>query len=173
MMCVDKIFTFIIAIAFILGGCTSDMANKNVKILIGGGPGTDFCLFELVSENVFEVTLCSIKTFDMQEADFIDEIIDVKRLNFLRQSDNIWSLIKNIEDNGTNEKFYFPVDDVSYVWAIIDGKMYWSIYVSDFDKENYFSQYVNKNLLSLAYKLIELSPVQVGGEHNPLKIPNN
>jgi hypothetical protein len=197
------IFTaFIVIILLVLGGCVSNMPElpptRDVRIWFGIGEG-EFTLFELVGENVFDVTLLGDMSnsffvskrnrFDESRLDeFINSapglsglritsegwfrrIISRGRLDFQQQSDVIWELIDNVVENGPNKEFerLSFSGDFNLFFAIIDGEMYWSLY--DIKSNPIFPEYVNDELLLLAYELIDLSPIPVGGAANPLKTP--
>jgi len=89
-----------------------------------------------------------------------------------RQSNEVWNLIENVIEYGTRE--YKSPDyhgHFGYVWAIIDGKTYWSHIWHDiiddlFDPQNPLSAsgdpYTNRELLLLVNALIDLSSIQWG-----------
>jgi len=94
---------------------------------------------------------------------------------------DIQKLVESVVRNGSDGEFArtpFVRGHLPHVWAIIDGNLYWSYYTSDFREEarrnrqffglraeRDFRQYKNHELLTLAYRLIDLSPIPIGGEH--------
>jgi len=205
----SKIMAFAVAIVFALTltACNSYEVpeyrlNRDVRILFGGrGMGT-FTLFELTSENTFEVIrfnsgftqrrdVSAERIFDESILDdfaskspWLSNILSVDftenyshyvrtygnwgelRLS-RRQADIVWDLIENIANNDADRKFETVPGDgrFGYVWAIIDGEMYWSYYLwpaHEIDEHSRFYPFVNPNLMPLAYELIDLSPAPFG-----------
>ena len=109
---------------------------------------------------------------------FVREIIDKGEAEFSQQQwDDIWYLVENISSNDADRAFeWAPVHGLPYVWAIIDGSFYWSLLYINIDNASRahrrtISPFINNDLILLAYELIHLSPVLVGGEHNPVIWP--
>jgi len=94
-----------------------------------------------------------------------------------QQWDNIWHLVENIASNDADGAFdWAPVHGLPYVWAIIDGSFYWSLFHLSIDDSprryrREINPFINRDLMLLANELIYLSPVLVGGEHNPVIWP--
>jgi len=192
----SKIIILIITVLFILTGCTSTMpvntAPRDVRILIDGGPYSYSTLFELMDEKVFEVastsshiswisinnvanepgrrrsTINSISSSGIRERD---------KFELLEEYSNIiWGLIENVATNEADITFEWKpilgLADYIYVQAIIDGRMYWSVWHPDIDNApdywlDELHEYVNRDLLLLTYELIDLSPIQVLAELEP------
>ena len=82
-----------------------------------------------------------------------------------RQLNNVLELVENVVRHRADREFErapFLSDEAHrYVWAIIDGEMYWSLYSSNINADilSRHSAYVNRNLLLLTYYLIDLSPI--------------
>ena len=80
-----------------------------------------------------------------------------------RQLNNIWELTANVVSGGS-EMFYGPGEGFShFVWAIIDGEMYWSLYGRDVNvASSYHSahlmEFINMDLVLLTYYFIDLLP---------------
>jgi len=97
------------------------------------------------------------------------------------QLNTVWRLIENIVEGDLDREFeWSPISGhIDYVWAIIDDNMYWSLYdsnINDTSRANrewrqWTQGYVNRELLLLTYELINLSPITVGGERNPIMTP--
>jgi len=89
-----------------------------------------------------------------------------------RQSNTVQRLIRNVARGEANTEFYGLESwsgNFLWVWAIIDGEMYWSLYIEDVhsirvqsDDPEY--RYFNRDLLLLTYELINLSPIDLGLE---------
>ena len=160
-----KLFLPIVLITPMFCGCNADESTiKSVKLLIGGGPGVDFCLFEINVEGIVSVTSCTINNTDISSEEFIGEVLEKKSFK-LSESDKKF-IVDEILKISENE----PIDavnitDTNEITALINDKLYRSTY-------NYYNDMnYDKNLAELAYKLVELSPIQVGGEHNPITVP--
>ena len=94
-------------------------------------------------------------------------IIQEEKMNLSAyQLTDVLQLVENIARRRTDREFEFaPVlGHTPYVWAIINGNMYWTYYTGDVrNLSREIRRYVNNDLLALAYKLIELSPIPVFG----------
>ena len=91
-------------------------------------------------------------------------------------------LVEKVVRGGEDGDFKRPsltTGNLPFVWAIIDGNNYWSFYLYDFRQESWiyrwldgrrnaqdYRPYMNNQLLSLAYRLIDISPVPIGDEFN-------
>jgi len=73
-------------------------------------------------------------------------------------------LARNVTTHAEQEFVHPPIRGrITFVWVLIDGKMYWSMYLPHLDLiERDEREFFNRDLLLLAYELIELSPVPVG-----------
>jgi len=107
-------------------------------------------------------------------------IISNERLYLSRaQMNTLRRLIRNVTRRKPDREFEglsFESNFIEYVWAIIDGEIYWSLYHPNIDesqREDLRYQYLNRDLLMLTYELIKISPVPVGGEWNPLETPRD
>lgn len=153
-----------------LGGCNADESSIiPVKMLIGGGWSTDYCLFEIDEKGTIDVTSFIPKDFDIRQEDIIEKILERKTFK-LSSADK--KLVADLILVITKKKPKKVVDDANIIIALIENKMYSSTYDGDFTI-NYDTKNYNKDLARLAYKLVELLPIQVGGEHNPLTVPEN
>ena len=160
-----KLLLPILIIIPLLCSCNNDETLVNpVKILVGGGPGVDFCLFEIYNNGTVVTTSCDINSYDIREDNFIEEILEKKSFK-LSSSDKkmIADLIVRITEDMPIEEI--SVLDANEITALINDRFYHSTY-DYYNERNY-----NKNLAELTYKLVELSPVKVGGEHNPIRAP--
>jgi len=102
------------------------------------------------------------------------------------QVENVWRLIGNILQSEPSDEFT-GVSAVSgyltYVFVIIDDNMYWSwAYSHAFDNitrrvrrewEQKFAPFINRDVLLLAYELINLSPHSIYLEGGPISVINN
>ena len=202
-MCFSKKLNIIIAIiiVIILGGCSFNRAvtiNREeaaIKILIDG-THMNPTLFEIVDENVIKVSridgvlefirfsgTTTMHPFLEYTDGFSTTELGQQSLS-QQQLDVVWGLIENVVANGPDRAFrWLELDGPSaYVWMIVNGQTYWSFYhpniytTYDIDIDPWYyraHQYINRNLLLLTYKLIELSPVPVGGENRPLQTPRD
>ncbi|MCL2286025.1 MAG: hypothetical protein FWC32_06615 [Firmicutes bacterium] len=104
------------------------------------------------------------------------------------QSDRITNMIGNVAKGRVDNEFRRPsgmFGEFIYVWMIIDDNMYWSLYEPTIDAFDNFDratrrsvrrrlrEYTNSNVLNLAYELVDLSPILVGWEHDPLQTPSS
>jgi len=89
-----------------------------------------------------------------------------------RQSDTIQRLIRDVARGEADTEFYGSPEQIIagnhlWIWMIIDGEMYWSLYSNDINaaqrhpEHSFVSRYFNRNLLLLAYELINLSPIDL------------
>ena len=148
----------------LLCGCNIDESTINpVKVLVGGEPGEDFCLFEINKEGIVVATSCTINHTDISRENFIEEILEKKSFK-LSGSDKklIVDLILWITENDPIEEII--ITDANEITALINNRFYHSTY-NYYDAMNY-----DKNLAELTYKLVELSPIQVGGKHNSIMV---
>ena len=162
-----KSFFLIILSTLLLCGCNVNESRINpIRLLIGGSPGVDFCLFEINAEGIVSATSCTINDTDISNDEFMGEIFEKKSFK-LSESDKklIIDLILRITENEPIDKI--NITDANEIVALINNKLYHSTY-GYYNTMNY-----DKNLAELAYKLVELSPIQVGGDHNPLTVPQN
>ena len=89
------------------------------------------------------------------------------------QLQEILILVDNVASNNGDREFHLGRPSLGYnpyVWAIINGNVYWTFYdrVEHFyhngQPREHLIEYANFDLLELAYKLVDLSPLPVGGE---------
>jgi len=98
-----------------------------------------------------------------------------------QQLASIWNRIDEVITDNNDSEFQWVEHILGhnyYVWAIVDEISFWSFYERDFnagdrDWRRTMELYINRELLLLAYELIDLSPIPVGNEHNPLRTPNS
>ena len=191
-----KATLFVFLVMLLMGGCSPRMTEpfepRDIKILMGGRFDTHYTLVELVDENLLKVTVftsygSSAHDFDTAFDDsvlesFVDKFGNVigrggmitnwvyatdERTLSQRQLNNIWRLAENVVNGGVSEEFEtVSTAFLIYVWAVIDGEMYWSIYTDDINDTSliidyWAKDYYNKELLNLIYYLIDLSPIQI------------
>ena len=158
---IKLLFPFALIVSLLCGCNIDESTISPVKVLVGGGPGVDFCLFEINKEGIVVATSCTVNNTDISGKNFIKEILEKKSFK-LSGSDKklIADLILQITENDPIEEISFL--DVNEITALINNQFYHSTY-DYYDAMNY-----DKNLAELTYKLVELSPIQVGGEHNPI-----
>jgi len=152
--------------------------DKLIVTLFSLGWRSDFAVLE---ENVFNERLlddfrAKFWRFPMNLEDrspgLVRVIIEKETIELSQSQLNaIWRLIENVVDGEADREFELaPVlGHIDYVWAIVDGYTYWSLYESNVDSTGNRNQisrewhqfivpYVNRDLLLLVYRLIELSP---------------
>ena len=162
-----KLIFISLCIMFLMGGCFSDVPiTQNVKLLIGFGSGMDFCLINIDENGIAEYISCSINNADLRNENIVDEIYEKKEIRFSNKSKTIINEL--IQEILTNE----PIGEV-----VSDGGVKVMVLIKD---EEYLStyhesggRYYDKNVANLAYKLVELAPLNVGGNVNPLRVPND
>jgi len=91
-----------------------------------------------------------------------------------RQTNTVQRLIRNVASGEADMEFASPLFSrglFRWVWAIIDGEMYWTMYTGYLvdnlvspDHFEYRAFKFNHDLLLLAYELIDLSPIDLGLE---------
>jgi len=122
----------------------------------------------------------SILNFTIPHVEYPYEIVDEGTLELSEeQLENIKNLIGNIARSRVDREFERPKNvwgRLTYVWVIIDGNIYWSLYESNIDileqkLHRYINPYVNRDVLLLAYELIDSSPITIGWESSPLRMP--
>gem|GEM_PF-6787275 len=153
-----------LCIILLLAVCSSGVPiTQNVKMLIGFGPGMDFCLINIYENGTVEYTSCSIINANLRNENIVREVY-VKKAIRLSNNDRtiINELIQGILDKKPIKEIV--VDDAVEVRALIRDEVYLSVY---YDTIGYY----DKNVAGLAYKLVELAPINVGGDHNPLRVP--
>ena len=137
-----------------------------------------------LSDKVFDITQLDdfiskaprIETTIHVFGDSHNEVIDEWLIELSQeQLESVKRMVRNIARNREDREFEWVsgmLGHIPYVWVIIDDKMYWSYYTHDTNRyyPRDMSRYINNHLLSLAYKLIDLSPEPVGGE-NPFPTP--
>jgi len=98
------------------------------------------------------------------------KIVEILTLELTyEQTDNIWRLINDVVNSNPNKEFAWPPFDgyAEYVWAIIDGKFYWSLYHHDIQNASRsewlrpFGDYFDRELLFLMYQIREISPIRL------------
>ena len=168
-------------------------APRDIVIFISGAPFAYNTVFELVDEYTFEVASTPThitwgsSNNDTRETELRHSIIGLISSNvidrgYFEVSENnanaVWGLIENVAANEPDRYFQMTVSmsnvifdfaDGIYVRAIIDGTRYWSVFHPDIDNAPEYwleelHQYVNRDLLLLTYKLMDLSPIQVLAE---------
>jgi len=93
------------------------------------------------------------------------------------QVNRIRRLARNVAAREEQEFEHPPIrGNITFVWVNIDDKMYWSMYLPHLSLiERDEREFFNRDLLLLAYELIELSPVPVGADDffSPLETPRD
>ena len=76
------------------------------------------------------------------------------------QLDKIFDLRETVVKNGPDREFRrAPVHGLPYIWAIIDGNLYWSLGYGDINNvPRSLRRYINRDLLLLVNELFILSP---------------
>lgn len=179
----------------------SEISPRDIRILIGDNVDHFIrfhTFFEIDNDSTLNVTvftdwdnISSINIFDIALLDdfvvgFNSQVLGAMTLSVdrtiinsgervlsQRQLNNIWQLTETVITNGSDSDAEFEwMSHGSYVWAIIDGKMYWSFYDSDIKlsaRPDDDATHYNDELLLLAYYLIDLSPIKVGYEMREMK----
>ena len=85
---------------------------------------------------------------------------------------SIYNLVENVARRRVDREFevYETTGRVPYIFAIIDGNMYWTIYVPnriDIPMTRRERRYINENLSPLIHALIDLSPYPIQGWETP------
>ena len=190
-MLFSKKLVIIIAILILLGGCSFNREERpelSMKILFDGD-WIEPTLLEVIDGRLiasvvnYASPITSSFTVTVTCSSFTDDsgfrITEKGRINLSRQQlEVIVDLTEKVIANGPDREFerMRVLGPVDYVWMIVDGQIYWSLYLIDVNRlsdDDPHHQYVNKYLLSLAYSLIELSPFPVGGERGPLRTPRD
>jgi hypothetical protein len=90
-----------------------------------------------------------------------DELIELSPEQF----NDVMILIDNIAENNADRIFEIaPIEGfVPYVWAIIDGNMYWTVWDIGFSPQfrRAIQHYFNDDLIALVFSLVELSPITI------------
>jgi len=98
--------------------------------------------------------------------DRVRRIFDTGEVELSQQDlDYVWRLLHRAANGDGNRDFYEASirGHLEYVWAIIDDEVYWSLYHPSLNNiSQHRRQYINREVLLLAYALIDLSPVPVG-----------
>jgi len=191
------VFSLIVIIIFIFGGCASnveDISPTSIRVLYGWGIGRPYILFDLTYDNNLEVKLISrgardprgILLYGTFDATIVDDFMqsvpelyrafsDTHELNLTLvrdivkradievsqyQLDKIFDLLETIVKNGPDREFRrAPVHGLPYIWAIIDGNLYWSLGYGDINNvPRSLRRYVNRDLLLLFSEISILSP---------------
>ncbi|MBP3539697.1 MAG: hypothetical protein J6J62_07620 [Oscillospiraceae bacterium] len=161
--------SFVLILIFV-GGCESNsMSNHTTKLVVYGFHQP--YLFTVTNSEDIKVSTGPMN-FDFEKLEFTGEVESSENLKLSAKDKlDITKLVEDViastSENSKNQS-YMDVDEVA---ALINGKMYHSIYVTDTEKTSIESRYLNRELLNLTYKLIELSPIKVGGDQNPIIIP--
>ena len=161
-----KILILQMIVILMLGGCSQDMpSTKKAKLLIGFAPGMDFCLININENGTIEYTSCSINNADLRNENIVNEVYEKKTIRLSEKNKTIINEL--IQETLSNEPIKeLGGDDFAEVRALIDDKVYLSVYYNE------PVRYYDKNLANLSYKLVELSPIKVGGKQNSLEVPN-
>ena len=138
----------LVLVSLLSGGCSSN-TSKNIvaTVLISPSQGQEITLFEIYDDKSMWIKVAEVEEnikLSAKDKETIEEL-----------------LLKISAKDEDQIKSYF--NDVIEVTAKINGKIYWTPF--------YDGVYANKDLLDLTYKLIELSPIDVGGEQNPITVP--
>jgi len=196
-MYIFRIITFILFIAIMLGGCSPSIvesAPRDIKILTGGSHTSLYTFIELVDENILRATVFTSfgpLTHDLDTIfddsileNFVDKFGNTiggggaitnwvyameERILSQRQLNNIWNLTERVVMGGVSEEFERVAEGhLVYVWAIIDGDMYWSLYFDDINEPSFSleadgweSSVANKELLNLFYYITDLLPINL------------
>jgi len=199
-MSYPKKLVFIVVILIMLGGCTfnrvenietngverTEIPELHMRILFNGD-WIEPTLLEIVDGSLTASTVDNFNpggfhlnltcSFFADDSGFLIE--EKGQINLSRQQlDAIWGLTEKVIENGPDREFeqMRVLGPMNYVWMIIDGQIYWSLYLSNIDgarSHDAYDEYTSKYLLRLAYSLIELSPFPVGGERSPLSTPRD
>jgi len=171
-------------IRLLIGDEANNIIRVNTLIEISGGgiiETTVFTCWDLSQysiDKIFDTAI--IHDFVTVTGDniLISEVIQVEhftidkseRVLSQRQLNNIWELTENVVNDGADKEFEWVFRLGTHVWAIIDGDMYWSLYIPDMRNTTQYpteTTHFNDDLLILAYYLIDLSPIRVGYERSP------
>ena len=162
-----KLIFISLCIMFLMGGCFSDVPiTQNVKLLIGFGSGMDFCLINIDENGIAEYISCSINNADLRNENIVDEIYEKKEIRLSNRDKTVINEL--IQEVLVNEPIKKIVSDGGVeIRVLIEDEKYSSRY-HEADPRDY-----DKNVANLAYKLVELAPFNVGGDVNPLRVPND
>jgi len=77
-----------------------------------------------------------------------------------QQWDDVWNRVVYVANNDTDGAFELSLTiGLPYIWAIIDGRFYWSLYDRFTALSHPYNQFVNRNLVLLADDLTSLADV--------------
>jgi len=169
---------------------TEQTPPKDVRILMGSVGIMDYTLIEFEHPNTFRFTSFgglshttndATAVFDMALLhDFLSKAPEIEYTLLIFQSFdyliidewtielsseqliNIHELLENLARRRADREFE-PLPAlgwIPYVWAIIDGNMYWTLYTHDVGSRTARERqrYINQDLLAFSYELINLSP---------------
>jgi len=134
----------------------------------GAGRGLDISRFEKYISHPLPTELF----FPLSDGT-VYEIIDEWEVALSQKHINkIHTLIENIVRRGADREFEFydSTGRIPYVLAIIDGNMYWTIYIPNrvgVPRSRRERRYINENLSPLIHALIDLSPYPIQGWETP------
>jgi len=102
-----------------------------------------------------------------RRGDWVRRVFNSGEVELSQQDlDSIWRLLHRVVNDDGDREFEWVTSirgPIPYVWTIVDDEMYWSFYNNDVNSASrHRLQYINRDVLLLAYALIDLSPVPVG-----------
>ena len=117
---------------------------------------------------LIDTFLCEMLKNPLDSPGFIvRDIISNKKVELSQQQwENVWNLVDNVAIDDADGAFELSLTrGLPYIWAIIDGRFYWSLYCRYSVQFRLNNPSVNRDLVILADELIALadvSPFQSG-----------
>ncbi len=151
-----KILSLLISFIMIVG-CKSNSSSDEVVRLVIYGQRQPY-LFIMNSSDELIVSTGPMN-FNFEMLEFTDEIEQYEKVKLnSKDKTSICQLIDSVKTSTSNINENQIYTDVNKIQALINCQKYSSIYVTSIDGTSIDSQYLNKELLELTYKLIDLSP---------------
>ena len=154
---------FVLCIVFLEGCDSSTSHNDCVRVAIMPGASCHI-LFSITDEKTVEISTLKTPIVNIKNDDFTYKLDKTKTISLSETDANEIKLLVKALKESENYGEDYPIISIGgdEVQACVDDKLYRSMY-----QANYFApnlETVNTALLDLTYKLIELSPMDIGVE---------
>ena len=160
-----KFLIFPISVIIMITGCSQDTTTITKAKILVDGTSIDDCLININEDGTVEYISCETNHAFLYKEDVVKEVYKEKTITLSEKNKIIINdLIQKI--NANEPKEVTDSSSVVEIFALIDDKNYCSEY---YRNRNWF---YDENVAKLCYKLVELAPLEVGGEMNPLRVPD-
>ncbi|MDP4153866.1 MAG: hypothetical protein Q8865_10605 [Bacillota bacterium] len=159
-----KNFFSLALISMIMLACSGCGGNSKMAIVSVQPAMQQPYVFTVYSSGLMKVQLCNFTTGDLRDSSYTADVSKENDIQIAKDDLNeIKTLIDCVAKNSKEATQPGIGDDTSEVHALISGKLYKSLFVRDYKNTTgaSYENLLDKAVLDLSYKLIELSPMKV------------